>query len=85
MGGVLKELNLGAIGNTIAGAIGGGAASQAMAMFSPAAGAAPLAGMAAAGSGDMGSLIGAVVAGGAGGGALTGMIAMAKKMMGGGE
>ncbi len=89
LGGVLKKLNLGALGNTIAGAVGGGAAGQALAMFTPAEGAAPLAGMADAASSDMGGLISAVVAGGAGGGALTGMIAMAKKMrekmMGAGE
>ncbi len=83
-GGVLKKLNLGTIGNTLAGAIGGGVAGQALAMFAPAEGAAPLAGMAAA-SGDTGTLISAIVAGGAGGGALTGMIAMFKKKMGGGK
>ena len=77
LGGILKKLNLGAIGNTIAGAIGGGVGSQAMAMFSS--GGEAMAD--ATGSGDMGSIISSVVAGGAGGGALTGIIAMVKKMM----
>lgn len=86
LGGVLKKLNLGALGNTIAGAIGGGAGSQIMGMLSGGEGAAPLAGMAeAAGAGDMGSMISAVVAGGAGGGALTGILAMVKKMTDRGE
>lgn len=78
LGGILKKLNLGTIGNTIAGAIGGGAGSQILGMFSG--GGEGVA--AAAGGGDMGSIIGAVVAGGAGGGALTGIVATIKKMMG---
>jgi len=54
-----------------------------MSMMSGGEGAAPLEGMAtAAGAGDMSSIISAVVAGGAGGGVLTGIIGMAKKMMG---
>ncbi len=81
MGGVLKKLNLGTLGNTLAGALGGLGAGEALAMFLPPDGAAPLAGMAnAAGGGDLTGLITAIVAGGAGGAVLTGMISKAKKM-----
>ncbi len=81
MGGVLKKLNLGTLGNTLAGALGGLGAGEALAMFMPSDGAAPLAGMAdAAGAGDLNGLVSTIIAGGAGGAVLTGMISKAKKM-----
>jgi len=90
VGGVIKKLNLGPLGNTLAGALGGAGAGEALAMFMPPEGAAPLAGMANAASGsDLTGIITAVAVGAAGGGALTAMISKARKMrktmMGNGE
>jgi hypothetical protein len=90
MGGIVKKLNLGSLGNTLAGALGGAGAGEALAIFMPPDGAAPLAGMAdAASGGGLTGILTTIVVGGAGGGVLTGMIAKAKKMrknmMGGGE
>ncbi len=86
LGGGLTKLNLGGLGNTIAGAVGGLGAGEGLAMLTSPEGAAPLAGMAeAAAGGGIAALLAAAAAGGAGGGVLTGMIAMARRKMGGGE
>jgi len=81
MAAVQKTCNLGLVRNSIAGAIGGAGAGEALSMFMGPGGAAPLAGMAnTAGSSALSGLLTAIIAGGVGGGILTGMIAMAKKM-----
>ncbi len=82
LGGIVKKLNLGTIGNTLAGGIGGWFAAQVAAMFSVSDMAAPLAGMDGAVNGfDFAGLVTTALAALAGGGVLTGMIGMAKKMM----
>jgi len=75
-GATLKNVDLGPIGNTIAGAIGGAGGGQILQVLIPA-----LAG--AAGGGDIGSLIGQVVGGGASGAILTIIVGLIKNMMSG--
>ncbi|MBN9507685.1 MAG: hypothetical protein J0I21_01070 [Alphaproteobacteria bacterium] len=70
-GALLKQFNLGTIGNTIAGLIGGAGLAQIVGAFvtggeMPAAGAPD----AAAGGLDIGAIISQIIAGGAGGGVL---------------
>jgi hypothetical protein len=73
----LPNFDLGALGNTIAGAIGGVGGGQLLQALIPA-----LAG--AGGSGlDVGSIIGQLVGGGASGAILTAVIGLVKNMMSG--
>jgi len=61
-GKLLKELDLGPVGNSIAGIVGGGIGGQALGLLGFGAG--------GGGSMDIGSLLGSVVSGGVGGGML---------------
>jgi hypothetical protein len=79
-GSSLKQFDLGAVGNSIAGVIGGGIGAQVIGALLGSGGA----GAAAAGGGlDIGSIIGQVVAGGAGGGILMVIVGLVKQYMGG--
>lgn len=76
-GTALKDLNLGPLGNTIAGAIGGVGGGQLLSALIPA-----LAG--AAGTTDVGALLGQAVGGGISGAILTAIVGFIKtKMVGG--
>ncbi|MBX9591182.1 MAG: hypothetical protein K2X43_17990 [Hyphomonadaceae bacterium] len=69
-----KDINLGPLGNTIAGAIGGGVGGQILSA---------LLGLAStrAGGLDIGGIIGQIIAGGASGGVLTAIIGMLRGAM----
>ena len=73
-GAALKDLDLGTLGNTIAGAIGGGAGGQLLSALIPA-----LAG--AAGTTDIGALVGQAVGGGVSGAILTAIVGLIKSKM----
>ncbi len=73
-GGVMKDLSLGAIGNSIVGILGGGVGGQLLGMLGIAAGG-------DTGSLDISSIANSVAAGGAGGGALLAVIGAVKKML----
>src|SRR5215470_7676274 len=74
-GAALKDYNLGSLGNTIAGAIGGVGGGQILQALIPAI-------ASAAGGGlDLGSMIGQIVGGGAGGAILTAIAGLVKSMM----
>ena len=73
-GNALKDLNLGPLGNTIAGAIGGVAGGQLLSALIPA-----LAG--AAGTTDVGALVGQAVGGGISGAILTAIVGFIKSKM----
>jgi hypothetical protein len=75
-GAALKDYNLGGLGNTIAGAIGGVGGGQILQALIPA-----IAG-AAGGGLDVGAILGQIVGGGAGGAILTVIAALVKSMMG---
>src|SRR5262245_18781869 len=77
-GTALKDVSLGPLGNTIAGAIGGLGGGQLLTALVPA-----LAG--AAGTTDIGALIGQVVGGGGGGAILTAVVGLIKNKMVGGH
>jgi hypothetical protein len=74
-GAALKDYNLGGIGNTIAGAIGGVGGGQLLQVAIPAIAAA------AGGNLDVGAIIGQIVGGGAGGAILTVIVGLVKSMM----
>ena len=76
-GAALKDYNLGGVGNTIAGAIGGVGGGQLLQALIPAIAAA------AGGTGglDIGALLGQIVGGGAGGAILTVIAGLVKSMM----
>jgi len=76
-GASLKDINLGTLGNTIAGAIGGAGGGQILQALIPA-----LAG-AAGGGLDVGSVIGQLVGGGASGAILTVIAGAVKNMIAG--
>ena len=79
-GSALKQYDLGTVGNTIAGIVGGGVGAQIIgALFGGGAE------YAAAGAGglDIGSIIGQIVSGGVGGGVLMVIIGLIKQAMGG--
>ena len=76
VGAGVKDVNLGTLGNTIAGAIGGGAGGQVLQALIPAL-------ALAAGNIDIGSLIGQVVGGGIAGAILTAIIGVVKNKMAG--
>jgi len=73
-GAAMKDMNLGTLGNTIAGAIGGGAGGQLLTALIPA-----LAG--AAGTTDIGALVGQAVGGGVSGAILTAVVGLIKSKM----
>ena len=80
VGSVLKNLNLGTVGNSIAGILGGGIGQQLIAMLGS--GAVADAAAAAGGGGmDMGSILSNVASGGAGGGVLMAVIGIIRNMM----
>jgi hypothetical protein len=77
-GSALKQYNLGTMGNSIAGVIGGGVGAQIIgALLGGGTGAE------AAGSMDIGSIIGQIVSGGVGGGILMVIVGLIKQAMGG--
>ncbi len=78
-GGILKKLNLGVIGNSIAGIVGGGIGGQLLGMFGGGDMAAAAGEM--AGSMDVGSIVGQVASGGVGGGVMLAIVGVVKKMM----
>ena len=73
-GAALKELSLGALGNTIAGAIGGGAGGQLLSALIPAL-------ASASGTTDIGALAGQAVGGGVSGAILTAIVGLIKNKM----
>jgi len=77
VGAALKDYNLGGVGNTIAGAIGGVGGGQILQAIVPA-----IAG-AAGGDLDIGAIVGQIIGGGAGGATLTVIVGLVKTMMGG--
>ena len=77
-GSALKQYNLGTIGNTIAGVLGGGVGAQ---IIGALLGGEP--GVAAAGGLDIGSIIGQIASGGVGGGVLMAIVGLIKQAMGG--
>ena len=75
-GSLLKQYNLGTLGNSIAGIVGGGLGGQLLGM---------LVGTGASGGGmDIGSLIAQVAGGGVGGGILLVLVGLIRQMLGGG-
>src|SRR5271166_4246155 len=75
----MKQYNLGTLGNSIAGVIGGGVGAQIIgALVGGGTGA-----EAAAGGLDIGSIIGQIVSGGVGGGILMVIVGLIKQAMGG--
>ena len=79
-GSMLKQYNLGTVGNTIAGVVGGGVWAQIIGAL--VGGGAEASGAGASGL-DIGSIIGQVVSGGAGGGILMVIVGLIKQVMGG--
>jgi len=77
IGAALKDINLGTLGNTIAGGVGGAAGGTILSSLIPA-----LAG-AAGGGVDIGSMLGQLAGGGASGAALTAIVGVIKNMMAG--
>ncbi|HQY43515.1 MAG TPA: hypothetical protein PK450_04985 [Paracoccaceae bacterium] len=75
VGKVLKNLDLGPVGNSIAGILGGGLGSQILASLGSADAAA------AAGGLDIGSIISSVASGGVGGGVLMAVVGIIKSAM----
>jgi hypothetical protein len=73
-GAAMKDMNLGTLGNTIAGAIGGVGGGQLLSALIPA-----LAG--AAGTTDVGAMIGQAVGGGVSGAILTAIVGLIKNKM----
>ena len=77
-GSALKQYDLGTIGNTIAGVVGGGVGAQIIgALLGDGAGAAGTGGL------DIGSIIGQIASGGVGGGILMAIVGLIKQAMGG--
>lgn len=74
VGKVLKNLDLGPLGNSIAGILGGGLGSQIL-------GSMMASSAAAAGGMDIGSIISSVASGGVGGGVLMAIVGIIKKAM----
>jgi hypothetical protein len=80
-GSALKQYDLGTVGNTIAGVIGGGVGAQIIGALLGGSGAE--AGAAGASWLDIGSIIGQIVSGGVGGGVLMIIVGLIKQLMGG--
>jgi hypothetical protein len=84
VGALLKQFNLGPLGNSVAGIVGGGVGGQLLAMLAgggAATGAAAGANM--AGGLDIGAIVGQIVGGGVGGGVLMAIVGFIRQMMGG--
>ena len=77
-GGLLKNLSLGPVGNSIAGIVGGGVGGQLLTMVLPA-----LQSAAGGGGFDIGALVGQVAGGGVGGAVVMVIVGLIKQMMGG--
>lgn len=77
VGKLLKNLDLGPLGNSIAGIIGGGLGQQIIAAM----GSGAVAADAAAGGLDIGSIISSVASGGVGGGVVMAIVGVIKSMM----
>jgi len=75
----LKQYDLGTVGNTIAGVIGGGVGAQIIGALLGGGGAEA----AATGGLDIGSIIGQIASGGVGGGVLMIIVGLIKQLMGG--
>ena len=80
-GAALKQYDLGTIGNTIAGVIGGGVGAQIIGALLGGGGEAV--GTAGAGGLDIGSIIGQIASGGVGGGVLMVIVGLIKQAMSG--
>jgi hypothetical protein len=76
---LLKNLNLGTVGNSIAGILGGGIGGQLLGLVPGLGG---LAAAAGSGSLDIGSIIASVAGGGVGGGVLLAVVGAIKNAMG---
>lgn len=72
-GGLMKNLNLGVLGNSIAGIVGGGLGGQLLGMIG-------MGGMADGGM-DLTSVLGSVVSGGVGGGVVLAVVGAIRNMM----
>ena len=79
-GAALKQYDLGTVGNTIAGIVGGGVGAQ---IIGALVGGGTEAVGAGAGGLDIGSIIGQIASGGVGGGILMAIIGVIKQAMGG--
>jgi len=79
-GSAMKQYNLGTLGNSIAGVIGGGVGAQ---IIGALVGGGTGTDVAGAGGLDIGSIIGQIVSGGAGGGILMVIVGLIKQAMGG--
>ena len=80
-GALLKNFNLGPIGNSIAGLIGGGVGGQLLSMLTS--GGVSTAGMAATGSGmDVASILSSLAGGGVGGAVVMAIVGLIKAKMG---
>ena len=75
-GSLLKQHNLGTLGNSIAGIVGGGLGGQLLGML--------VGGGASGGGMDIGSLVAQVAGGGVGGGILLVLVGLVRQMLGGG-
>jgi len=78
-GSVLKQYDLGVVGNSIVGVIGGGVGAQLLGALLGTGGG----GAAAAGGLDIGAIVEQIAAGGAGGGILMVIVGIVKQAMGG--
>jgi hypothetical protein len=76
-GSLLKQYNLGTLGNSIAGIVGGGLGGQLLGML--------MGGGASGGGMDIGSLVAQVAGGGVGGGILLVVVGLVRQMLGGGQ
>jgi hypothetical protein len=72
-GGALKKFDLGMVGNSLAGVVGGGLGGQVLGLFGANVG---------GGGMDLGAIVGTVASGGVGGGALLAIIGVARNAMG---
>ena len=72
-GGLLKNFNLGVVGNSIAGIVGGGLGGQILSMVG--------AGGVAEGGTDISGIIGSIASGGVGGGVLLAIVGMVRKVI----
>src|SRR5271155_463122 len=79
-GAALKQYNLGTVGNTIAGIVGGGVGAQ---IIGALVGGGAEATAAGPGGLDIGSIIGQIASGGVGGGVLMVIVGLIKQAMGG--
>jgi hypothetical protein len=77
-GGLLKNLDLGPLGNSIAGIVGGGIGGQLLSMLIPA-----LQSAASGGGMDIGAIVGQVAGGGVGGAIVMIIVGLIKQAMGG--